>query len=87
MEEAIYTMVRRFWELHVLRLLLVEARNKIVDKPFFLWRFWLKKPLARIDEKLDAIDVETRRLRVRLHEFRSEKEKRGNLYGKKSSYV
>ena len=63
MTNSPYKLKKRIRALSALREPLVIARNQIVDKPLFLWRFWLKKPLALIDIELDAIDEEILRLR------------------------
>lgn len=47
----------------VLRLLadkyeLINQRNKLVDKPFFLFRWGLKKMVKELDQKLNSVDDE-----------------------------
>lgn len=38
---------------------LVKKRNRYVDKPFYLWRFWLHGKVAEIDAEIEAIDAST----------------------------
>lgn len=76
MTQSLRDMVKRLWELNALREPLVTARNRIVDKPFFLWRFWLRKHLALIDAKLDTIDKERLKLRVCVCTFKKDRKKR-----------
>ena len=38
---------------------LVKKRNRYVDKPFYLWRFWLHAKVAEIDAEIEAIDAST----------------------------
>ena len=36
---------------------LIKQRNFYVDKPFYLWRFWLHSKVAQIDAEIAAIDI------------------------------
>lgn len=38
---------------------LIKKRNRYVDKPFYLLRFWLHGKVSEIDAEIEAIDAST----------------------------